>query len=223
VTEPADIDGGRLWLAGLLTALVAAAAGAIAFLIAEGLLDLDLLHRGRVASNDPASLEFAHVVVVAVWVTVCATGLLHLLLLTTERAVAIFAWTSVAILALSWIPIIALDADADVKIMLGVLHVVVAVPIIVILMRVATSIVAPARDADTTGTKPTTPAWALVTLTALTIVVGGVGVLVINARGDRPDSEAEELISDMNEGVSTANEGLATTNDLLGQLLAGIG
>ena len=368
--QSSAVDGARLWVTGLWTALLAAAAGAVTFLIGEELLDLELLRRAGIDSNEPVSLELVVVVVVAVWATVCATALLHLLLLTTSRAVTVFVWTSIVALALSFVPIFAVDADADVKIMQGVLHIVVALPIITILTRVGNRLAVPTSEAESavvltrqepqsepaqngatslivTGfglgdghgqrladdddqldaqgvhivevdgmeqfpraissdqfrpgrhlllipdrsrddaigvwdaipsrqigwlppetarrvsasleseddnqratslresraddtrrvgltiaigpeylaeaeAEPTTPTWAWVALTALTVIVGAVGVLVINTLEDRPDPDDIELIDELNDDVAATNENLETTTDLLGEILAGI-
>ena len=96
------VDAVRLWTGGLATALVAALVALVGVLIARGLFDVPVLApEGEGALGNAGTARLAILAAVA---ALLATGLLHLLLLSTPRPFRFFTWivsllTLVAVLA----------------------------------------------------------------------------------------------------------------------------
>ena len=90
-TRPAPtLDAGRLWTGGVATALVAALVAVVGVLIARGLLDIPVLApTGEGTFGDASTAQLAGLAAVA---ALAATGLMHLLLLTTPRPRRFFGW-----------------------------------------------------------------------------------------------------------------------------------
>jgi hypothetical protein len=97
-----SVDGARLWTGGLATALVAALVAVVGVLISRGLFDVPVLAPAREAALGDAST--ARLAILAAVAALVATGLMHLLLLSTPRPFRFFTWivsllTLVAVLA----------------------------------------------------------------------------------------------------------------------------
>jgi membrane associated rhomboid family serine protease len=97
-----QVDAARLWTGGLATALVAALVAVVGVLIARGLFDVPVLAPEREGALGNAST--ARLAVLAAVAALLATGLMHLLLLSTPRPFRFFTWiitllTLVAVLA----------------------------------------------------------------------------------------------------------------------------
>jgi membrane associated rhomboid family serine protease len=96
------VDAVRLWTGGLATALVAALVALVGVLIARGLFDVPVLApEGEGALGGADTARLASLAAVA---ALLATGLMHLLLLSTPRPFRFFTWiisllTLVAVLA----------------------------------------------------------------------------------------------------------------------------
>jgi hypothetical protein len=96
------VDAGRLWTGGLATALIAALIAVVGVLIVRGLFDVPVLAPEREgALGDSTTARLAILAAVAALV---ATGLMHLLLVSTPRPFRFFSWivsllTLVAVLA----------------------------------------------------------------------------------------------------------------------------
>jgi membrane associated rhomboid family serine protease len=96
------VDAARLWTGGLATALVAALVVVVGVLIARGLFDVPVLApEGEGALGNASTARLAILAAVA---ALLATGLMHLLLLSTPRPFRFFTWiisllTLVAVLA----------------------------------------------------------------------------------------------------------------------------
>jgi Family of unknown function (DUF6069) len=96
------VDAARLWTGGLATALVAALVAVVGVLIARGLFDVPVLaptEEGTLGNANTARLA-----ILAAVAALLATGLMHLLLLSTPRPFRFFTWiisllTLVAVLA----------------------------------------------------------------------------------------------------------------------------
>jgi Family of unknown function (DUF6069) len=96
------VDAVRLWTGGLATALVAALVAVVGVLIARGLFDVPVLaptEEGTLGNANTARLA-----ILAAVAALLATGLMHLLLLSTPRPFRFFTWiisllTLVAVLA----------------------------------------------------------------------------------------------------------------------------
>jgi Family of unknown function (DUF6069) len=84
------LDAARLWTGGLATALVAALVAVVGVLIARGLFDVPVLApEGEGALGNAGTARLAILAAVA---ALLATGLLHLLLLSTPRPFRFFTW-----------------------------------------------------------------------------------------------------------------------------------
>src|SRR5215213_122159 len=86
----ARVDAGRLWTGGLATAAVAALVAVVGVLIARGLFEIPLLApTGEGALGDASTARLAGLAACA---ALLATGLIHLLLVSTPRPGQFFAW-----------------------------------------------------------------------------------------------------------------------------------
>ncbi|MFF5078083.1 DUF6069 family protein [Actinoplanes sp. NPDC000266] len=100
-TRPA-VNAGKLWSGGAATAVVAALIAIAGILFGRGLFDIDVLApKGQGTWGDASTGWYAFGAAMAALV---ATGLVHLLLLTTPRPMRFFGWviglaTIVAMLA----------------------------------------------------------------------------------------------------------------------------
>jgi Family of unknown function (DUF6069) len=96
------IDAARLWTGGLATALVAALIAVVGVLIARGLFDVPVLAPTR--EGVLGNTNTARLAILAAVAALLATGLMHLLLVSTPRPFRFFTWivsllTVVAVLA----------------------------------------------------------------------------------------------------------------------------
>ena len=94
MTVPSDasrtVDAGRLWTGGVATALVAALVAVVGLLICRGLLNVPVL-----APTDEGTFGNANtfrLAGLAALAALLATGLLHLLLLSTPQPGQFFTW-----------------------------------------------------------------------------------------------------------------------------------
>ena len=131
------LDAGRLWMGGLVTAVVAALVAVVGVLIARGLFDVPVLaptREGTLGNANTARLALAAAVA-----ALAATGLLHLLLVSTPRPFRFFTWivsllTLVAVLA----PFLT-DAKLDTKVATAAINLAIGVAIGSLLSGVARS------------------------------------------------------------------------------------
>ncbi|GAA2165680.1 hypothetical protein FHX52_0858 [Humibacillus xanthopallidus] len=85
-----SVDAGRLWTGGLATACVAALTAWVGVLLAQGVLDVSLAKTAVVLGvSDSLGLNYA---VTAFLAALAATGLAHLLSVTTPRPRSFFSW-----------------------------------------------------------------------------------------------------------------------------------
>jgi hypothetical protein len=85
-----SVNAGRLWSGGLATALVAALIAVVGILLTRGLFDVPILApKGEGAWGGANTFWYAFGAACA---SLVATGLMHLLLLTTPRPMLFFAW-----------------------------------------------------------------------------------------------------------------------------------
>jgi hypothetical protein len=96
------VDAARLWTGGLATALVAALVAVVGVLIARGLFDVPVL--APTGQGALGNANTARLAILAAVAALLATGLMHLLLLSTPRPFRFFTWiisllTLVAVLA----------------------------------------------------------------------------------------------------------------------------
>ena len=132
-----SVDAGRLWTGGLATALVAALVTLVGVLIARGLFDVPVL-----APTDEGTLGNASTLRLALFAAVAAllaTGLLHLLLLSTPQPGQFFTWiVALATVAAALAPFLT-DADLDEKVATAAVYLAIGVAIGSLLSVVARS------------------------------------------------------------------------------------
>jgi hypothetical protein len=141
VTVPSDtprsVDAGRLWTGGVATALVAALVALVGVLLCRGLLDVPVLAPTSEGTLGGAS-TFRLVGLAAV-AALLATGLLHLLLLSTPRPLRFFTWiVALATVAAALAPFLT-DADLDVKVATAAIYLAIGIAIGSLLSGVARS------------------------------------------------------------------------------------
>jgi uncharacterized protein DUF6069 len=121
------VDAGRLWTGGVATALVAALVTLVGVLIARGLFDVPVL-----APTDEGTLGNASTFRLAAFAAAAAllaTGLLHLLLLSTPQPRRFFTWIiTLATIAAALVPFLT-GADLDEKVATSAITLVVGVAI----------------------------------------------------------------------------------------------
>ena len=132
-----SVDAGRLWTGGVATALVAALVALVGVLIARGLFEVPVL-----APTDEGTLGNASTLRLAAFAAAAAllaTGLLHLLLLSTPEPRRFFTWIiTLATIAAALVPFLS-DADLDEKVATSAITLVVGVAIGSLLSGVARS------------------------------------------------------------------------------------
>jgi hypothetical protein len=121
------VDAGRLWTGGVATALVAALVALVGVLICRGLLDVPVL-----APTDQGTLGDAstfRLAALAALAALLATGLLHLLLLSTPRPLRFFTWiVTLTTVAATLAPFLT-DADLDEKVATAAIYLAVGIAI----------------------------------------------------------------------------------------------
>jgi hypothetical protein len=131
VTVPSDasrtVDAGRLWTGGVATALVAALVAVVGVLICRGLLNVPVL-----APTDEGTFGSANtfrLAGLAALAALLATGLLHLLLLSTPQPGQFFTWiVALATVAAALAPFLT-DADLDEKVATAAIYLAIGVAI----------------------------------------------------------------------------------------------
>jgi hypothetical protein len=141
VTVPSEtsrtVDAGRLWTGGVATALVAALVALVGVLICRGLLDVPVLAPTEEGTlGDATTFRFAALAALA---ALLATGLLHLLLLSTPRPIRFFTWiVTLATVAAALAPFLT-DADLDEKVATAAIYLAIGIAIGSLLSGVARS------------------------------------------------------------------------------------
>jgi Family of unknown function (DUF6069) len=141
VTIPSDaqrtVDAGRLWIGGVATAMVAALVALVGVLFCRGLLDVPVLaptEKGTL--GDSSTFELAGLAALA---ALLATGLLHLLLLSTPQPLRFFTWiVALTTVAAALLPFIT-DADLEVQVATAAIYLVIGITIGSLLSGVARS------------------------------------------------------------------------------------
>jgi hypothetical protein len=109
-----SVDAGRLWMGGLATAVVTALVAVVGVLIARGLFDVPVLAPTEEGTLGNAST--AWLAGLAAVAALAATGLMHLLLVSTPRPAQFFGWiVSLLTLAAVLAPF-STDAELDTKV-----------------------------------------------------------------------------------------------------------
>jgi Family of unknown function (DUF6069) len=143
VTVPPEahrtVNAGRLWTGGLATALVAVLVALVGVLIARGLLDVPVLAPTEEGTlGDANTLRLAALAALA---ALLATGLLHLLLLSTPQPRRFFSWIMALVTVAATLAPFLTDADLDVQVATAVIYLAIGVAIGSLLSGVARSAV----------------------------------------------------------------------------------
>lgn len=134
-----SVDARRLWAGGVATALVAALIAVVGIAIARGLFDIPVLapeDEGVWANADTGWYAAAAAVAALV-----ATGLVHLLIVTTPRPMRFFGWTIGLITVVATIMPFAADASTASSLVTAVINVVLGIAIGTLVAGVARSAV----------------------------------------------------------------------------------
>jgi hypothetical protein len=132
-----SVDAGRLWMGGVATAAVAALVAIVGILIVRGLFDIAVLApAGEGTWGDASTAMLAGLAAAA---ALLATGLMHILLLTTPRPWRFFTWIMVlATLAAAVAPLLT-DEDAATRIATAAIYIVIGIAIGSLVSSVARS------------------------------------------------------------------------------------
>ena len=137
------INAGRLWSGGVATAIVAALIGLVGLLIVRALLQIPYL--APVRSGALGDSRTAVLCVSAAVAALAATGLAHLLLLSTPRPMAYFGWIAGLITAVAVVLPLLNDDAITVRIATAVIHGVIGLAIISLVTGAALSASSPRR------------------------------------------------------------------------------
>jgi Na+/proline symporter len=133
------VDAGRLWTGGLATAAVAALVALVGVLIARGLFEVPLLApTGEGTLGDASTAGLAGLAAAA---ALLATGLMHLLLLSTPRPGQFFRWIMGLVTLIAAITPFLTDAEQNTKIATAVIYVAIGATIASLISSVARSAV----------------------------------------------------------------------------------
>jgi hypothetical protein len=137
--ERLRVDASRLWTGGVATAVVAALVAVVGVLIARGLFNVAVLApEGQGTWGDASTAMLAGLAAAA---ALLATGLMHLLLLTTPRPWQFFTWIMVlATLAVAIAPLLT-DEDAVTRFATAGIYVAIGIAIASLVASVARSAV----------------------------------------------------------------------------------
>ena len=133
------LDAGRLWTGGLAPAAVAALVAVVGVLIARGLFEVPLLAPTSEGTLGDAST--AGLAGLAAGAALLATGLMHLLLVSTPRPGRFFSWIMVLATLIAAIVPFLTDAEANTKIATAAIYVAIGATIASLISSVARSAV----------------------------------------------------------------------------------
>jgi Family of unknown function (DUF6069) len=133
------VDAGRLWMGGVATGAMAALVAVVGVLIARGLFEVPLLApTGEGTLGDASTAWLAGL---AAGAALLATGLIHMLLLTTPRPGRFFTWIMALATLIAAIAPFLTDAEASTKIATAALNVAIGATIGSLVSSVARSAV----------------------------------------------------------------------------------
>ena len=131
------VDAGRLWTGGLATAVVAALVAVVGVVIARGLFDVPVLAPNGEGTLGDAST--ARLAVLAALAALLATGLMHLLLVSTPRPFGFFAWIVALLVVVAVLAPFTTGASLDTKVATAAINLVVGLAIGTLVPSVARS------------------------------------------------------------------------------------
>ena len=133
------VDARRLWTGGVATAAVAALVAVVGVLIARGLFEVPLLApTGEGTLGDASTARLA---VLAACAGLLATGLMHLLLLSTPRPGQFFRWIVFLVTLIAMILPFMTDAELSTKVATAALNLAIGVTVASLISGVARSAV----------------------------------------------------------------------------------
>jgi Family of unknown function (DUF6069) len=131
------VNAGRLWTGGVATAVVAALVAVVGVLFARGLFDVPVLAPTEEGTlGDASTAQLAGLAAVA---ALAATGLMHLLLLSTPRPWRFFAWIVSLLIVVAVLLPFTTDAELDTKVATAVINLVIGLAIGTLVPAVARS------------------------------------------------------------------------------------
>lgn len=121
------VNAGRLWAGGVATAIVAALIALVGVLIARALPKVEFL--GPLASGPLGSGQTVVLCLSAAVAALAATGLAHLLLVSTPRPLAYFGWIVALVTVVAILLAFLGGGDLGVKIASGIIYLVIGIAI----------------------------------------------------------------------------------------------
>lgn len=149
------IEAGRLWAGGAAAAAVAALVAVLGILISEDLVGVTIM-----APKGHANI--ALYAVVSALIALAATGLMHILLLTTPRATRFFGWIMVLATLIAVVLPLGLVHGGDNAIATAALNLVIGLVITILVQGVGRSVLMHQRYArrhSPGGGEPRGPSW----------------------------------------------------------------
>lgn len=116
-----------LWAGGAATAVVAALVAVVGVVVARGILDIPVL--APTGSGTFGDASTGGLALAAAGGALVATGLIHLLLLSTPRPFSFFTWIIVLVTALAALVPFSFDAELDSKIATAIITVLIGIAI----------------------------------------------------------------------------------------------
>jgi hypothetical protein len=132
-----SVNARTLWAGGAATAVVVALVALVGVVVFRGLFDIHVLApEGEGVWGDASTVQL---MIAAAAAALLATGLIHLLLISTPRALAFFAWIIGLATVVAAVAPFATDADLDSKVATAVINAVVGIAILSLITGVARS------------------------------------------------------------------------------------
>ena len=131
------VKAGRLWAGGAAAALVAALVALVGVLVARGLFDIPVFGPAEAGiMGDNGTARLAALAAVAALV---ATGLMHLLLLTTPRPLSFFGWIMALVTLIATLAPLLTDAPTAEKVATAAIYLAIGITITSLVSGVARS------------------------------------------------------------------------------------
>ena len=138
----AQVDAGRLWAGGAATAVVAALVAFVGVLIAQEVFDLPMVEPPLLPLGESLEVRYA---VTAAALALVATGIGHLLVLTTPRPRSFFGWIAGLVTLVGVVLPFATDGTLGGRLATATLNLVLGVCVISLVSSVLARTARPAR------------------------------------------------------------------------------